>query len=99
MSKQLTIPGFPEQLFREAYTAPKQPVNPYPAPKLWQPLTQCISVQPEYFTLFNDMSPFKGRSRYRGGYTPPTVKRILNTGTMSRSCSSKMKRAMNYLFL
>jgi len=99
MSKQLIIPGFP---------APKEPslksqppsFNPSTYPhQPFRPFEQCISIQPEYYTLFNDLSDIKHRKISLSGKPVNQVQRILNTGTMSRGASSKMKRAINYLFL
>lgn len=99
MSTQLILPGFPEPFHREAYTAPKQPSKVTESPKLWQPLTQCVSISPDCFTLYNDTSQIRKRKKLLSAAPQQMVIRILNTGTMSRGAASRMKRAINYLGL
>jgi len=99
MSKQLFFEGFPQPLHREAYTTPKTVPTELPARKLWEPFEQMISINPEYFTLFNDLSSIRGKRRILPALFPQTVQRIINQGTMSRSACTRMKRAINYLSL
>lgn len=99
MSKQLFFEGFPLPRHKEAYTAPKTaPTERYPT-KLWQPIEQAISINPDYFTLFNDLSGISKRQRILAAMPTPQVTRVINTGTLSRGAASRMKRAINYISL
>lgn len=99
MSKQLFFEGFPLPRQKEAYTAPKSPPAEAWPTNLYQPFEQAISINPDYFTLFNDLSGISKKKRILASIAVPEVKRVINTGTLSRSAASRMKRAINYISL
>lgn len=83
----------------------KKPARSVPAPgsteyrkaALYEPFTQCISVSPSYFTIFNDLSTLRRRKKLMKIPNPNPVVRIKDTGTLSRSAASRMKRSIEYL--
>lgn len=99
MSKQLYFEGFPLPRQKEAYTAHKQATTAEFPTRLWQPIEQAISMNPDYFTLFNDLSGISKRKKILASIAIPEVKRVINTGTLSRGAASRMKRAINYISL
>lgn len=99
MNTQLLIPGFPEPRKKQVYSGPttfKMRQSKEDRPTL---LTKMISISPSYFTLFNDVSGFSRSSKFLKATPPPKVSRVTDTGTMSRSAASKMKRAIEYISL
>lgn len=66
----------------------------------FEPFPQMLSLNPDYFTIYNDISKFRDRQKAANvEYKKPSVVQDMNTGTFSRSALSRMKRSCAYLFL
>lgn len=99
MSFQLSFDGFPVPLIREAYTAPK-PVSSLPNYPVANPTPILkMSLNAVSYTLFNDFSEFSKKRNLMQRQAALPLVRIRDTGTLSKSAMSRMRRAINYLFL
>jgi hypothetical protein len=99
MSFQLSIPGFPEPRKKAVYSGPSPVKSTASYHNPFVPLPSYLSIGPTHFTLFTNYSSIRGRKRAMAGLPPIQVKRILDTGTMSRGARSCFMRAMSYLAL
>lgn len=99
MSKQTLLDGFDHRIRNFVTKTTKTAPAPKKSVNTWEPIEQCISISPSYFTIFNDLSAIRSRRKLIGAPNLQYVKRKINTGTLSRSAASRMKRAIEYLGL
>lgn len=99
MSNQLLIPGFPEPRKKQVYSGPVSVKTSKLSQQRAALFSPMISISPSYFTLFNDISGISRSPKLFSSTKPPAVNRVIDTGTLSRSAASKMKRAIEYISL
>ena len=97
MSKNLDLFGEPVRLRKEQKQVTTPRIETYRKKVLFEPFTQCISVSPSYFTIFNDLSSLRRKKKLMKVPNPNPVVRIKDTGQLSRSAASRMKRSIEYL--
>lgn len=99
MNEQTHFEGMEPPRYKQLKTAPNITYKAVKEAKLYQPIEQAISLSPDYFTIYNDISGISKKARLLPDLNRNGLARILDTGTMSRSAMARLRRAMGYLCL